>query len=162
MIEIINYQPDFKNRRLLEQISEFAGKMLSDFKKSRLDVNIVLCDDKFIRALNRKYRGKDSPTDVLSFSQAEEGEEDLFDNLEDLERTETEGSPLGDVIISLDTAVRQAKEFKVTEEEEMGRLVIHGMLHLLGFDHETSKEDEKIMMKKQDAYLERFLKNYSH
>lgn len=162
MIEIINYRPDFKNRRLLDHLSEFAGRMLADLKKSSCDMNIVLCDDKFIRALNRKYRGKDSATDVLSFSQQEEGEEEFFDNLDELDRQDTGDKQLGDVIISLETAARQSKEFRVTEEEELGRLLIHGVLHLLGFDHETSKEDEKVMMKKQDAYLEKFLKNFSH
>lgn len=162
MIEIVNYQTKFRNRRLLDQLSDFAGKMLADFKKGGYDMNIVICDDKFIHALNREYRGKDSPTDVLSFSQQEESEEEFFDNPDESERRNSGDKQLGDVIISLDTAVKQAKEFRVTEEEELGRLMVHGVLHLLGFDHERSRKDEEIMMKKQDMYLDKFLKKLSH
>jgi probable rRNA maturation factor len=157
MIEIINRVPGFRKTGLLKKLAGFAGKMLSDFGKNRYDMNIVFCNDTFIHSLNRDYRGKDAPTDVLSFSQLE-GDEDSFDCPG---KTSKERKQLGDIIISMDTAKRQAKEFKVTLEEELARLVVHGVLHLLGFDHETSKADEKVMMKKQDAYLERFLKTVS-
>lgn len=162
MIEIVNYVPDFENRRLLDHLAEFAGSILEDFNRKRHEVNIVLCNDDFIRSLNRKYRGKDSATDVLSFSQEEDGEEDFFDGLDEVEHPENGGKALGDIIISLETAARQSREFEVTEEEELGRLVIHGMLHLLGFDHETSKQDEKKMFARQDKYLAKFLKKYCH
>jgi probable rRNA maturation factor len=69
---------------------------------------------------------------------------------------------LGEIIVSTETAKKQAEEYGIAEEEELARLAIHGLLHLLGFDHETSEEEEKIMFEKQDAYLNGFLKSYSH
>lgn len=84
------------------------------------DVTIVLATDRAIRALNRKYRGKDRPTDVLSFA--------IGDGL-------TSGEPFGDVVISVETARRQAREYEASLRTEMLRLLVHGTLHLCGYDH---------------------------
>jgi probable rRNA maturation factor len=84
------------------------------------DLSIVLCDDAEIHALNRDWRGKDGPTDVLSFSQVEgEGPRGV----------------LGDVVISADTAARQALAGGWSLDEEVVRLLVHGVCHLLGHDH---------------------------
>lgn len=80
------------------------------------ELSILLTDDEGIRALNRDYRGKDKPTDVLSFPMDDE-------------------SMLGDVVISMERAREQAVLFKVSEDEELSRLLVHGILHLLGHDH---------------------------
>lgn len=86
-------------------------------------LNVVFVNDKYIRALNKAYRGKDAPTDVLSF---EYGPDDL----------------IGEVYVSVETAERQAKEHKHSLSDELIRLIVHGILHVHGYDHE---EDEDYM-----------------
>jgi rRNA maturation RNase YbeY len=86
----------------------------------RGDVTVVLTSDRAIRKLNREYRGKDRATDVLSF--------DIGDGL-------AAGEPFGDVVISVETARRQAREYAAPLQTEMVRLLVHGTLHLCGYDH---------------------------
>ncbi len=94
------------------------------------EVSIVLVDDSAIRELNKKYRGVDSPTDVLAFSQLEgEGIP-----------VEDEHVVLGDIIISVETAERQAREHGHSLDDEIDLLVAHGMLHLLGYGDETEAD----------------------
>lgn len=164
MVEFINYQADFRNNRLIEQLTELVEKILRDFRLGRCSVTVVLCGDAMIRSLNREYRGLDKPTDVLSFSQDDTTETgNRPDDRPDMPvSSPDEENLLGDVIVSLETARRQAEHYKVSEEEELARLVIHGTLHLLGYDHERSDRDEQAMFEKQDAYLEKFLKTCSH
>ena len=101
------------------------------------ELSILLADDKKIRTLNKQYRGQDRATDVLSFSQNEEEEEKKLNS-----------HLMGDVVISTVTAKRQAAEHGLTLEEEIVLLLIHGILHLLGFDHEQSNEEACHMKKK--------------
>ncbi len=89
--------------------------------------------------LNKKYRGRATPTNVLSFSMLE-GEERPFSDM------------LGDIVISLETANREAVEEGVSLEEKVRRLLAHGLLHLLGYDHETDSE-ERIMGEKEDRLI---------
>jgi probable rRNA maturation factor len=111
------------------------------------EVSVVLSDDEYIHQLNRHYRGKDCPTDVLSFA-LNEGEE-----------PEITGRPeeilLGDIIISIETATRQAEEYGHNLERELAYLTVHGILHLLGYDHMT--EDEKKEMRQEEEYILSFL-----
>lgn len=102
------------------------------------EISLTFTDDEKIRALNKEYRGKDAPTDVLSFP--------LFENGE-IEYDDETGEPaaLGDIVISLERAAAQANEYGHSLEREVGFLALHSLLHLLGFDHETSKEDETYM-----------------
>ncbi len=93
---------------------------------SAFALDVSWTDDSQIQTINRDYRGKDKPTDVLSFPFWEG--ESLF---------EGEELPLGDLIVSLETAIRQANELKHSLEDELAFLAIHGTLHLLGFDHDT-------------------------
>lgn len=168
MVNIVNYKDSAMKHEFLGNLSEFLEFILKDFEKKEYDVNLVLCDNDFIQTLNQKYRGKDSPTDVLSFSQiegeehSEIDEDELFDQLEDSEIEALEDKPLGDIIISMDKVHSQSLEYQVTEEEELARLSIHGILHLLGFDHEKSPKDEEIMFHEQDKYLEHFIRKYAH
>jgi probable rRNA maturation factor len=99
-------------------------------------LSLTLAGDAEIRRLNRDYRGKDRPTDVLSFSLSE-GE------FGEVSRS------LGDVVISLETAARQASENGLTLAEEVERLLVHGILHLAGFDHEVSPREERRMRRKE-------------
>jgi len=109
-----------------------------------VEISLVLTDDDVIHELNRDYRGKDAPTDVLSFAQ-EEGDAFVC----------APGQPrmLGDIIISRQRAAAQACEYGHGRDREEVFLFIHGLLHLLGYDHERSAEEEKIMFAKQEEIL---------
>lgn len=106
------------------------------------EVSVIFTDNEGIRALNREYRGKDCPTDVLSFAQ-DEGEE--IANASGLHL-------LGDIVISLEKAVEQSGDYGHSLEREAGFLSAHGMLHLLGFDHNTA-EGEKEMRELTEKVL---------
>lgn len=105
-----------------------------------IEISIVVSDDDFIQKLNKQFRGIDRPTDVLSFPS------DEID-------PETNTRYLGDIIISLPRAASQATEANHSVIDELSMLAIHGVLHLLGFDHQT-KEDKIAMWGKQDHYLQ--------
>ena len=107
------------------------------------ELSILLADDAVVHELNRDYRHIDAPTDVLSFSQSEGP---------DFTRPEGEAPHLGDVVISIDTARRQAAEYDVSLQDELSHLLVHGILHLLGHDHE-SPEDASTMRAREDAIL---------
>ena len=100
--------------------------------------------------INRDYRGKDVPTDVISFALNDEVEDEI-----DIIGLEDEINSIGDVIICVDIAHEQAKEYEHSFDREIGFLAVHGFLHLLGYDHMT-EEDEKEMFGKQDEILEKF------
>jgi len=100
-----------------------------------LEVNLILTDDARIHELNRDFRGIDAPTDVLSFSQIEGGE---------LVRAPSGRLALGDVVISLDTARRQAMEQGHSPDAELCHLAVHGALHLLGYDHQTDEDEARM------------------
>ncbi|MEK7085511.1 MAG: rRNA maturation RNase YbeY [Patescibacteria group bacterium] len=97
-------------------------------------IDLVLIGDKQIKALNKEYRGKDSPTDVISFAY-----------LEVIEFKKVQGDVIvGDIFISVDTAKRQAKENGHDLKKEFGILFVHGLLHLFGFDHKNDKEEAEM------------------
>ena len=104
------------------------------------EVSLVLASDEYIHALNREYRGIDTPTDVLSFALNEGDEPVVFDGPEEI--------LLGDIIISMDTATRQATEYGHSLERELAYLTVHGILHLLGYDHMV--EEEKWEMRREE------------
>ncbi|MDF2635173.1 MAG: metalloprotease ybeY [Pelosinus sp.] len=115
--------------------------------ETHTEVSVVLADDEYIHQLNRQYRGKDCPTDVLSFALNEGEEPEILDEPEEI--------LLGDIIISLETATRQAKEYGHSLERELAYLTVHGILHLLGYDHMT--EDEKKEMRQEEEHILSFL-----
>lgn len=104
------------------RLKEDARKLLGAVGEESSTLSISLVDDREIAILNRDHRGKDKPTDVLSFplDPSEEAPERL----------------LGDIVISVDTAKRQAAEYDALLQNEVNRLLIHGILHVLGYDHE--------------------------
>ena len=110
------------------------------------EVSLVLVDDQEIKRLNLEYRGIDAPTDVLSFAMLETGEEEP-----EILGVEP-GLLLGDVVISLETAVRQAEEYGHTLEREICFLAVHGILHLLGYDHQHA-EETKVMRQAEETVL---------
>ena len=107
----------------------------------------MITDDTQVRDLNRTYRGKDAPTNVLSFPM-QEGE---FSNI-------TPGL-LGDVVISLDTAQAEALSAEISTDERMSQLLIHGILHLIGFDHELGENQAREMEEKSLELLRLIEKN---
>ncbi|MBM7867995.1 rRNA maturation RNase YbeY [Heliobacterium gestii] len=122
---------------MLEQLAlvclEEAGHPLED-----TEISLVLTNDEKIRRLNADYRNIDQPTDVLSFAMEEQADDEPdFDD-------PTAGMVLGDIIISVETAERQAAEYGHTLEREMGFLFVHGMLHLLGYDHGDEEETKRM------------------
>ena len=112
------------------------------------EVSVTFCDNAYIRKLNSEYRGKDTHTDVLSFPLIDfgGGEEPPADEREIM---------LGDIVISLERAEEQAKEFGHSFEREVAFLCVHSVLHLLGYDHERSDEDEEIMCSRQREIMKK-------
>jgi len=106
-----------------------------DAEDGPAELSVVLADDALVQQLNRDYRGKDKPTNVLSFAltEAEEPEPE-------------EGMPvlLGDVILAFETVRREAAEQSKSPDDHLTHLVVHGVLHLLGYDHETDDEAEEM------------------
>lgn len=124
-----------------------------------VEIGIILVDNEQIKQMNKEFREIDQETDVLSFPMLEyEGydEDDATIDLSDLAQDidpETHELLLGDIVISLEKAMQQASEYAHTFERESGFLVVHGMLHLLGYDHVT-KNDEIIMREKEEEILD--------
>jgi probable rRNA maturation factor len=129
----------FANRTRGTQVDEsalveVAERLLDAVGARDATVSVTLVRDRAMRALNREHRGKDAPTDVLSFPLREPETFDRRAGTRPLAVAETE-LMLGDVVISLDTAYRQAAEYDAPLERELERLLIHGILHLCGHDH---------------------------
>ena len=110
------------------------------------EVSVSFVRNAEIRNLNKIYRQKDRVTDVLSFPLGLNGKYDI--------NKETGYALLGDVVISLETAMRQAEMYGHSLEREIGFLTVHSMLHLLGYDHETSPLEERQMREKEETVLE--------
>jgi len=106
--------------------------MLSALELSDAELSILLCDDATIHVLNREHRRKNKPTDVLAFAMRE------------AKAGAWQAGVLGDVVISLDTAARQAERHDRTLWDEVTMLLAHGLLHLLGFDHQTRAEERRM------------------
>lgn len=132
---INNYKSRFISIKTLKKIVTFT---LEKMNRDNVELSVVLCDDETIREYNRNYRNKDYATDVLSFPDGDIIGRYIY---------------LGDIIISIDRVFAQSKEFEVEPTEEFVRLLVHGILHLLGYDHEKSEDDEKIMMSIQDNLI---------
>lgn len=132
---------------LVENLLQHASKVLDLVDDS--EVSITFVDNPAIQQINKEYRGKDQPTDVISFALEEMGEGEVEIVGADLPRV------LGDIIISIDRAKEQAEEYGHSFERELGFLAVHGLLHLLGYDH-MNEADEKIMFGKQDEILSSF------
>ena len=128
----------------LDRLELFVNTLLEQEDLANWEISLTLCHDPYIKELNSLYRGKDEPTDVLSFCQNEGA---LINQLE------KELFSAGDIVISMDTLNRHAVEFDVSLEEELKRVIIHGVLHLKGMEHETNDLGEK-MLKHQEKILD--------
>lgn len=116
-----------------QEVKEWAERILQHLGLKGRELSVLLVDDSEIRELNRKYLGRDRPTNVLAFPM--EGPQPF---------------PLGDVVISTETAEREARERGVSLEEEMALLLAHGVLHLIGYDHEGDKEEALMRVKEEE------------
>lgn len=123
MIEVVNRQR--KVRVDPDRWLSFSEKALSAIRNKSGHATIAFVSNRQIKELNRRFRGIDKATDVLSFPAGDE--------------TSGEIANLGDIAISLERATIQAKENQATLDEEIAQLILHGLLHLCGYDHETDK-----------------------
>lgn len=117
------------------RVRQMAERMLLALGVQTAELSVLLTDDAFIHGLNRKHRQKNRATDVLSFPLMDPDDEQ-FATLED--------GPLGDVVISIDTAVCQADRAGIALLEEVRRLLAHGILHLMAYGHETDAEEKQM------------------
>ena len=118
----------------------FIKKVLALLALDKWELSVLFCNNRYIKTLNARYRGKDEATDVLSFPIGE---------------TSPDGRCLaGDIVISLDALEENARFFKVPADEELRRLLVHGILHLIGEDHGGNKAGEP-MLKTQEEILAR-------
>ncbi len=123
---IIDVEPACTAPSWLDAVEPFIQSVLDDLGILNWELSVLFCNDSFIAELNKQYRSIDSATDVLSFEQGDE-------------YTDEDGALLyvaGDIIISLDMLAFNAAEYGVSQDEELKRLLIHGILHLDGYDHE--------------------------
>jgi probable rRNA maturation factor len=132
----------------LKFIKNFVLKVLEEIEETKnkeVELSIVLVDNKKIREINKKFRKVDAPTDVIAFPQ-------------DFSEGEINSSciplVLGDIVISVEMAKKQARDYKIPFEKEILNLLIHGILHLLGYEDNTKIKREK-MLKKQEEILKK-------
>lgn len=116
-----------------------ARAILSVVGESSAELGILFVGDQRMKSLNRRYRGKDRTTDVLAFAMRE--------------APHSSAGLLGDVVIAVPTAVRQAKEGQRSLDEELTVLLVHGILHLCGYDHERSEKEARRMQRREQMIL---------
>ena len=124
------------------RVENFISEVLNELNLKNWDISLLFCDDAFIQNLNKQYRDIDSPTDVLSFEQGDE----YFDDAGETRFM------AGDIVISLDSLHFNAEEFNVDINEELKRLIVHGILHLNGMDHSDNSPEQE-MLKFQEELL---------
>ena len=120
--------------------------LINEAFKGSAEISVTIVDDEAIHALNLQHRGIDRSTDVLSFPLGVDGVYDL--------NNDTGAQMLGDIVISIETAVKQADLYGHSLDREIAFLTVHSMLHLLGYDHERSPEDEEDQCQRQRAIIE--------
>lgn len=136
-----------QHTELVEKLLQHAAKV--EKIEPETEVSVTFVTNEAIQEINREYRDKDQPTDVISFALEELGEGEMEVTFEGMPRI------LGDIIISTDRTKEQAEEYGHSFERELGFLAVHGFLHLLGYDHMVP-EDEKVMFGKQEEILQTF------
>ena len=154
-VSIRNNQKKFKVTKEMRDLVRSAVKSALEYMDfpMKSEVSVMFTDDEEIHGLNRLHRGVDRPTDVLSFPLFEYDENgDIIED--DLDFNPNGEMLLGDIVISMETASRQAQEYGHSFEREIGFLTVHSMLHLFGYDHMTP-EDEEEMFGYQREILER-------
>ena len=142
-IEIFNNtDEDIEELSIMKEVLE---KGLKKEKIKNVTFNVIIVDNDYIHKLNKEYRNIDRETDVITFA-LEDEDSVLLPN---------EDRVLGDIYISIDKAKSQAKEYNHSFKRELCFLAVHGMYHLLGYDHQN-KEEEEVMFKKQEEVLSEY------
>jgi len=139
MIEINNLTSVSVNKSFFKKV---ARKVLKDEKKKNLDLSIAFVSGDKIKELNKKYRGRNKPTDILSFNK-----------LEFIDKKLKTQKFLGEIIICPKEVKKNAAKFKMSFKEEMVNCMVHGILHLLGYEHEEFLKEAELMEKKQRYYF---------
>ena len=147
---LISVQEDIAEPSWINNVEEFVQKVMTKLSFDGEEVSILFCNDAYIQELNKNYRNIDSATDVLS-----------FENDEEYEDEEGKWRCVGDIAISLDMLPVNAEYFEEDSNSELKRLLVHGLLHLNGFDHfdehlEKGKSPECEMLKLQEDILQNF------
>jgi probable rRNA maturation factor len=124
-----------------KRVRAVASKILKKEMHCRGRVNIILATDNDLEDMNSRYLGRDRPTDVLAFQMGGD------------EHRDAEEQVMGEIYVSLDRAQQQARDYKVTFAGEVDRLVIHGLLHLCGYDHENEEEAGRMRIR-EEQFLE--------
>lgn len=140
-----------------KQIRRIAQTICADLGYNNFELSILVTDDDGIQELNRTWRSKDKPTDVLSFPQL--NTETTQENWPEFPDSSADTAPeavsfLGDIVISAETTQRQAKAAGVSLESEFRRLLVHGILHLLGYDHVHGGRQAAKMRREENRILE--------
>lgn len=130
----------------LSRIEHSAEMILETLGEQDREVSLVIVDDAIISDINREFLGRDYPTNVIAFSMNEG------------EFGEINASVLGDIVISAETALRDARAGDLSLDDEIDYLMIHGILHLLGYDHELPDEAQEMRRREQEIFFS--LKNY--
>ena len=142
-IEIFNNtDKDIEELSIMKEVLE---KGLKKEKIKNVTFNVIIVDNDYIHKLNKDYRNIDKETDVITFALEDE----------DSVQLPNEDRVLGDIYISIDKAKSQAKEYNHSFKRELCFLAVHGMYHLLGYDHQN-KEEEEVMFKKQEEVLSEY------
>jgi probable rRNA maturation factor len=141
----IEYNLEEYEKRIPHQVVEKrVNEVLKLFSKDDVELSISFVSDDEIQELNKQWRNIDSPTDILSFVQS--------DNVDDMDfwPIDNESNILGDMIISIKAIERNCENFNVSFDEEVDRLLIHGILHLLGHDHKTNDKNEPMLVLQEE------------
>ena len=139
-VQIDNRQSSYEIS--LEKMKQAVRVILGALDCPDGEISILIVDDPQIKKLNRKYLNRNSPTNVIAFPMREG------------EFTHLSPQLLGDVVISTDTAAKEAQNSAMSMEQRLTELLVHGILHLFGYDHETSTQDARKMAKKSRQLLE--------
>ena len=124
----------------LEAVEPFVQKALSELKFDGEEISMLFCNDTYMQELNKTYRNIDSTTDVLSFENGDEYEDEAGESW----------FAAGDIVISLDTLMTNCKEFNETPDNELKRLLVHGVLHLKGMDHSDNSPEQEMLVFQED------------
>jgi probable rRNA maturation factor len=147
----ISMEEGLQEPEWISRVEPYMNLVINEIGYDDEEVSIMFCSDPFIQSLNKQYREIDNPTDVLSFENGEE-------------YTDEDGEKwfsAGDIIISLDTLPKNAEYFGVSANDELKRLLLHGLLHLNGYDHgdehvESGIEPKDEMLALQEKTLKKF------
>lgn len=160
MIEINNLTKKKVQRKYLENVTEEVLRQIKKLKVpclpegTRAGISLVFVGESEMKSLNRKYRGKNRPTDVLSFSQIEGADKFV--------KAPSKDVILGEVVICLPYAEKQAKSAGHSLKFETVILLIHGILHLVGYDHERSEKDAEAMEKLEEKIKSKIISSISY